>query len=129
MTNYKEYLNFDENEDAIKQEKIMEKLKDTKFDIKTNIKEITVYAEPNCPDCRVLVPFLEIIAKDNKDLKIEYKKRKESYRIPTIEIDGEICFSEFPEEIKELMKDEYNKYNYRTGKYNSILIESLKKIF
>ncbi len=138
MTNYKEYLEFDNGEYKEKQEKVIDKIKFTKENEekikKIGNKNLEILAQPYCPDCRVLVAILENMVIMNKNIAIKYMEREENsdYRIPTIFLDKEIIFVEFPKKIKEILEKSLDKdetiYLYRTGKYNKEVIEELIEI-
>lgn len=94
-----------------------------------------IFAEPFCPDCRALVAIVERFIKLNKNIEVEYiKKDKLKYIaeedvIPTVfliedDIKQTLILSEFPKEIKYTMTDQI-KYDYRTGKYNDLIIQTL----
>lgn len=147
MTNYKEYLTFNNGDYAEYQDKIVSKIEIEHRDEKKikDIKEtfLLVFAEPYCPDCRTLVAILENFSKLNNKINIKYISREEnrdllkSYsneaRIPTIIVDNKAKFIEFPVSFRLKLEDnscdrEQAIYDYRTGKYNKMIIESLINI-
>ena len=99
---------------------------------------MVLFAEIYCPDCRVFVPFIEKIRKENKNIEIEIKKRsgmekeaEKDYgvtRIPTLlrqSTSGYIkIYEEFPEVLREKMKKTGAGntiqliQEYRIGRYN-----------
>lgn len=105
--------------------------------IKKKIKLI-LFAEVYCPDCRVFVPFIEKIRRENKNIEIEIKKRsgmekeaEKEYgvtRIPTLlrpTASGYIkIYEEFPEIVMEKLKKNGAGntiqliQEYRIGRYN-----------
>lgn len=140
MSNYEQYLNFNTLEDKLNQEKIIPKIV-IPFDVANKItgisekKVLKIFAEPFCPDCRALVAIVERFIKLNKNIEVEYiKKDKLKYIaeedvIPTVfliedDIKQTLILSEFPKEIKYTMTDQI-KYDYRTGKYNDLIIQTL----
>ncbi|WP_156286412.1 thioredoxin family protein [Oceanivirga salmonicida] len=135
MTNYNEYLEFDNGEYKEQQEKIMDKIKFSPENIESiksiNGKTLKIIAQPYCPDCRALVAVLENMIKINDNIDITYVVRQDGtdYRLPTIIINDKMVFVEFPKKVKEIMEVDSDKdsiiYNYRTGKYNKELIEEL----
>ncbi|WP_068268438.1 thioredoxin family protein [Caviibacter abscessus] len=151
MTNYNEYLKFNEDVYAQKQEKILPKIVidyDTTDAIKKISKSINlmVYAEPYCPDSRAVVAVLERIRKCNPNcINIEYIPRKGNEyklnmisegKIPTVFlVDGiklTTIISERPEPVKKIIESSDNPeeeiYNFRIGKYNSEIISSIIEV-
>lgn len=150
MTNYNEYLEFDNGEFKEKQEKILSKIvidveTTNKIKSMSEPKNLLIFAEPHCPDCRTLVAIVERLRTINPtNINIEYKSRvgneamlnsmSDEARIPTVFlIDGikvARIISEFPESVKELFKENGREqviYDYRTGKYNDYVIKTLVK--
>ncbi|VWL85918.1 thioredoxin family protein [Oceanivirga miroungae] len=147
MTNYKEYLAFNNGEFGAYQEKIMDKIEIEHSDEKKikDIKKIDllVFAEPFCPDCRALVAVLQKFESLNENINIKYVTREHNYdllksysdeaRIPTIVIDGKAKFVEFPVSFKlKLEESLFTRmqivHDYRIGKYNKMIVESLINI-
>ena len=145
MTNYNDYLKFNEDIYAEKQEKILPKVV-IDYDTTNKIKKISktihlmVFGEPYCPDCRAVVAVLEKIRSCNPNyINIEYIPRKGNEtrlktisegKIPTIFlVDGTkltTIISERPDSVKKLIEESENPnetiYNFRTGKYNNEII-------
>ncbi len=151
MTNYNDYLKFNEDIYAEKQEKVLPKVVidyDTTDEIKKISKTINlmVFGEPYCPDCRAVVAVLERIRSCNPNcINIEYIPRKgNEYRlnmisegkIPTVFlVDGiklTTIISERPESVKKMIEESENPdetiYNFRTGKYNDEIIGALVRV-
>lgn len=147
MTNYREYLMFNGGSYAKNQEQIMDKIeiehRDKKKIMDIKKLDLIVFAEPYCPDCRALVAILEKFVSLNEKINIKYIDRENnssllaSYdkeaKIPTIVIDGKVRFVEYPFSFKMMLDDksidkERAIYEYRTGKYNKNIVESLINI-
>lgn len=148
MTNYNEYLKFNEEIYVQKQEKILPKIV-IDYDAVDTVKKISktinlmVYAEPYCPDSRAVVAVLERIRKCNPNcINIEYIPRKGNEyklnmisegKIPTVFlVDGiklTTIISERPEAVRKIIDSSENPeeeiYNFRIGKYNNEIISSI----
>jgi len=107
---------------------------------------IIIFAEIYCPDCRILLPYLEKMRELNDNISTYIFPRKgyeavmEEYirlaRIPTVlrfdsskELKGQII--EFPQEFKkklEGLQEEEKKAlieDYRSGEYNRLIEEGI----
>ncbi|PRX21666.1 thioredoxin-like protein [Orenia metallireducens] len=107
---------------------------------------IIIFAEIYCPDCRILLPYLEKMRELNDNISIYIFPRKgyeavmEEYievaRIPTIlrfdsskQLLGQ--FVEFPQDFKTMLKglnEEEKKAlieNYRCGEYNRLIEQEI----
>ena len=82
MANYAEYLDFDTEEDKLKQQQLYQA---TELSAQTvaEVKKISrpqhwlLAAAPYCPDCRVFVPFIQKMAELNPRIRINYIARSD----------------------------------------------------
>ncbi len=122
---------------------------DTKNIIKNSKKEIKiiVFAEIYCPDCRIVMPFLEKINRSNdkirlfifpregyEDLMKEYTAKVRIPTIITLDQDNNLIGSyiEFPKQISTEIENNLERReeiisNYRSGEYNQIIEEEIMK--
>lgn len=142
MTNYEEYLKFGSDSDKEKQVQMLKEINiSSKYtDIIKSIsseKNLLIFAEPFCPDCRILVAIVERIRALNPNgINIEYLSREENFgklnmlssdnRIPCVfRVDGikiKKILEEYPSELE--VTDEVKK-EYREGKYTDLIIKVL----
>lgn len=151
MNDFKNYLEYSEQEHKEKQLKIMDKItisEDTADQIKKINKklEFLIFAEPYCPDCRSFVPFMEKFAEINPNIKVDYLSRTNNMellsslskeaRIPSmfyhIKDKYYIAYLELPKFVWDRINkgEDSNelRYNYRTGVYNKELEKELLEI-
>lgn len=154
---YESYLESDLIEYKEKQDEIFDEIQLSEVNITklSNIKKIVnlvVFAEIYCPDCRVLVPYLEKIRSINSNVNLSIFPRtgNEEYlikhsikgRIPTVLMEdlkkGEenftAIFEEFPEPVRSQIESALNTeqtnglvHEYRAGVRNSELENHLVK--
>ena len=82
MATYTEYLDFDTEEDKLKQQQLYQA---TELSVQTAaaVKKISrpqnwlLAAAPYCPDCRVFVPFIQKMAELNPNIRVNYIARSD----------------------------------------------------
>ena len=82
MATYAEYLDFDTEEDKLKQQQLYQA---TELSAQTaaEVKKISrpqhwlLAAAPYCPDCRVFVPFIQKMAELNPNICVNYIARND----------------------------------------------------
>lgn len=147
MTNYEEYLGFNEEKDREKQEKFLADIV-INYELSEEIKSINssknllIFAEPYCPDCRVLVAFVERIRKLNHaNINVEYLSRKDNFgklnmlsencRIPSVFLVDGIkitkILEEYPEDILKNLTEEL-RYSYRKGEHIQEIAKDFMKV-
>lgn len=143
MSNYENYINFNDGEGKFEQEEMLKNIV-IDLELSNEIKSISseknllIFAEPFCPDCRILVAFVERIRKLNpNNITVEYLSREgnraklnmlsENSRIPSVFLMDGIkitkILEEYPDELKDM--DIETKKIYRQGK----MLDELKKAF
>ena len=143
MSNYENYINFNDGEGKFEQEEMLKNIV-IDLELSNEIKSISseknllIFAEPFCPDCRILVAFVERVRKLNpNNITVEYLSREgnraklnmlsENSRIPSVFLMDGIkitkILEEYPDELKDM--DIETKILYRQGK----MLDELKKAF
>ena len=143
MSNYENYINFNDGEGKFEQEEMLKNIV-IDLELSNEIKSISseknllIFAEPFCPDCRILVAFVERVRKLNpNNITVEYLSREgnraklnmlsENSRIPSVFLMDGIkitkILEEYPDELKDM--DIETKKIYRQGK----MLDELKKAF
>lgn len=142
MTNFEQYLCFNEEKDKEEQLALLQKI-NISADQTAKIKGISVkknlliFAEPFCPDCRILVAVVERIRKLNQlSINIEYLSRKdnaiklemmtENSKIPSVFLLDGLKVTKIMEEYPSGLEiTDETKKEYRKGKYVDLIIETI----
>lgn len=142
MGTYNDYLKFNEENDAVKQEEMLKEINIKKeyVDKIKNIntkKHLLIFAEPFCPDCRILIAVVERLKKLNKAcIEIEYLSRKDNqFKLNMMSKEGKIPCVFLTEGVKVTkILEEYpdnfeitpeKRKDYRKGMYVDLIIETI----
>lgn len=151
---YEEYLKGYTEEQASKQEKRYEQavLDEAALKGVNNIKDaanVVVFSEGYCPDCHVVIPFVNKMADLNSNIKVHFMNRTGNealleqmtgeVRIPTVmfftkDMEPKGVYIEFPEGLKEKMAGKAIEEikamvsDYRHGKYNELIQSEILNI-
>ncbi len=142
MTNYEEYLKFNEEKHAKLQNELLKEI-NINADYTDKIKSINtkkhllIFAEPFCPDCRILVSIVERIRKLNQvSIDVEYLSRKDNiFKLNMMSKEGKIpcVFLVDGLKVTKILEEYPNDFNatdelredYRQGKYNDLIISTI----
>lgn len=145
--NYEQYIKGYTEEQLSKQKKRYEQavLSEAAVNKVKNIKDasnVVVFSEGFCPDCHVVIPFINKMADLNDNIKVHFMYRTGNEelleqmigekRIPTVmffrgDMEPKGVYVEFPEELKEKMTGKTMEEvkalvsDYRHGEYNDLI--------
>jgi hypothetical protein len=145
LTNFEKYLEFNSKEDKEKQENLLNNINISAEDTKkikgiSKEKNLLIFAEPFCPDCRILVAIVERIRSLNSlCINVEYLSRKDNFgklnmlsennKIPCVFLIDGIKVTKILEEYPNTFENsDENILAYRKGQYNQLIINTILNI-